>query len=993
MLKKQIATTGIITLAALSIAVVRPAMAQTAIIENKTSKATIYHDAGEGNPVELAAKELQSHLQQMTGVTVPISTDASKLKGYVIYLGDTAFARKNGIQTKTLPHDGYRILSNKQWMIIAGRDYSGPPLTGFDNPFRINETFNTKLGIGVFGDAGTLSGVYQFLERYGVRWYMPGKLGTVVPRTSKVVVPALNLTKSPFYEYRYAYYAFPDRSDDQTLWYRRSGYGAPVPVQIQHSFGRWFHKYKDTHPEYFALIGGKRDYTTLSTILGPGGYNLTDKGLIQRAVDTAIQYFDENPGQMLFPLAPEDGMQLISEDPESQSYLDPNDPHDGKFSNYVWTFVNKVAIEVAKKYPDKYIGCFAYERYSLPPSRIEKLSPNVAVMITKFRAMYPDPQRKANTEKKIIAWSRKAATIYTWEYYCNPLFNPGWQGYPMFFTKILQDDLKFQKGISKGEFIEAESWLPEQYSTAPEKILMSYPGLDHLLLYINARLLWNPDLDLQALLSEYYKKFYGPAEAPMRGFWQLIEANWMKKGWQNSPTEVYDPATVNKLIDFIKDAQSKTAPGSDYRARVDLISSEFQPGAEIAQRLAKLSATSAEVTRLSNQIGTPGSRMDLGSAPVQQLLDRSFLPATPATNARFGWDQRNLYVEMSLHEPAMNKLQALAKERDSGAPAIWEDDAVEIFISPDAANPHKAFQYIINSNGTLFDGKYAGKDSMLNRDWNGDARVVVKKEAARWIVQLSVPWTELGVKPAPGLKLKANFYRNRRAGGAVEQSSWAPLVEGNFYSPERFGTLTLGETVAPAVATLPAIIRPATSADYGSGPTLKGYYNDGGHPNVGVFAGHPNTLARGDRVLARFDLRPLLENADKVQKVELLTYIDYVVGALYTRELEIDHFNSALPVLSNEGISSLLVESAGRVMASKKTTVPATLAAKTAPVPLRIDVTNLVKADLASGHVSTTFRWRDVLAEKEGNPNIQPVGVNLSTGAETVPALAITYSN
>ena len=45
-------------------------------------------------------------------------------------------------------------------------------------------------------------------------------------------------------------------------------------------------------------------------------------------------------------------------------------------------------------------------------------------------------------------------------------------------------------------------------------------------LHLRGQLLWNPDADLDALLSEFYPTFYGPAAAPMRGFWEAIFRAW-----------------------------------------------------------------------------------------------------------------------------------------------------------------------------------------------------------------------------------------------------------------------------------------------------------------------------------------------------------------------------------------------------------------------------------------------------------------------------------
>ncbi len=85
----------------------------------------------------------------------------------------------------------------------------------------------------------------------------------------------------------------------------------------------------------------------------------------------------------------------------------------------------------------------------------------------------------------------KAKLIYCWEYYCDILMNPGWRGYPSFYPALVQQDLRALKGITRGEFIEAESWTTDQYAR-PLEIRINYPGLQHPLLYVTARLLWEP---------------------------------------------------------------------------------------------------------------------------------------------------------------------------------------------------------------------------------------------------------------------------------------------------------------------------------------------------------------------------------------------------------------------------------------------------------------------------------------------------------------------
>src|SRR5205085_169015 len=51
--------------------------------------------------------------------------------------------------------------------------------------------------------------------------------------------------------------------------------------------------------------------------------------------------------------------------------------------------------------------------------------------------------------------------------------------------------------------------------------------------YVAARLLWNPDEDVDRLLREFYRDFYGPASAPMRRYWERWEQAMASFGAQS----------------------------------------------------------------------------------------------------------------------------------------------------------------------------------------------------------------------------------------------------------------------------------------------------------------------------------------------------------------------------------------------------------------------------------------------------------------------------
>jgi len=438
------------------------------------------------------------------------------------------------------------------------------------------------LKLAAFGEAGTLYGVYEFLRSTcNIRWYMPGELGMVAPKKNSLNVEDLNIVKSPHFEYRYAWFTSFEKQPDDAKWFRPVGFGGVAPVRIMHSFSK-FLQFKDTHPEYFALIDGKRDFTNLSTHYPEGNLCLSNPAVKQEWVKYICKFFDDNPAKKVYGVVPSDGMKRICECPQCHAQLNRDSGEAGLFSNYIWGFVDQVAIEVAKKHPDKYVGCIAYEKYTAPPTNIERLSPNVAVMICKTRSKYFDSNLRAEQYKYIKTWSKKTDNLYFWEYYLQCW--PPWRNLPTPFPHIISDDLKALKKISKGEFIEAESW----WGGSSHPIRMDLPGMQHINLYVTARLFWDVNLDVDVLLAEYFKLFYGPAADPMKKFWDAAESYWMQQDDVKSKlavvnentdsAKVFTPERIKLLTQLLEHAKKITANDSIYRKRVDLIDQEFIRG-------------------------------------------------------------------------------------------------------------------------------------------------------------------------------------------------------------------------------------------------------------------------------------------------------------------------------------------------------------------------------------------------------------------------------
>ena len=132
--------------------------------------------------VMFAVEELTNFLAQALGAPVPVADSATPGKK-AIFLGDSEEARKAGIDVSAMKRDAFAIVAEPNRVLIAGRD----------DPKEDTHKAVYSKHTGVWAqlhEHATLFGVYEFLERYvGVRMYFPGELGTIVPRTARIVVP------------------------------------------------------------------------------------------------------------------------------------------------------------------------------------------------------------------------------------------------------------------------------------------------------------------------------------------------------------------------------------------------------------------------------------------------------------------------------------------------------------------------------------------------------------------------------------------------------------------------------------------------------------------------------------------------------------------------------------------------------------------------------------------------------------------------------------
>ncbi len=154
------------------------------------------------------------------------------------------------------------------------------------------------------------------------------------------------------------------------------------------------------------------------------------------------------------------------------------------------------------------------------------------------------------------------------------------------------------------------------------------------------------------------------------------------------------------------------------------------------------------------------------------------------------WDVSNLYLAFDV---ASSKLRAEVREHDGDK--LWEDDGVEFLIDANLDRTKQFlpddFSYHINILNAVYDdrGTPSGEP---DPKWNGAARhTVTTLDDYHYIVEVAVPWSEIGIQPKVGTRLGIDFCVNGKdpVTGEYDYFDWCGLKV--FHDPSGFGELVL----------------------------------------------------------------------------------------------------------------------------------------------------------------------------------------------------------
>ena len=371
--------------------------------------------------------------------------------------------------------------------------------------------------------------VWDLLYRLGHRQFFPGETWEVIPRTDGIVLD-LNLKVSPDYKFRRIWYGFGTWGYNKQPWEdwcHKNRLGGSLRVQSGHSYGGIISANKkqfDAHPEFYALIDGKR------AVKSQGKFCISNASLRQLVVEHAKRHFLRNPQADCISMDPSDGGGWCECE------------HCGKIgsqSDQALLLANQVADTVKPKF----VGMYAYSYHSPPPSLTVR--PNVCI-----NAATAFIKGGLTIDEIVSGWSKKGAKIGIREYYSVNTWD------------------RDMPGAARGSNLDYLSQTLPHFHRQGARFLNSESsdnwGCNGLGYYFAARTMF--DLDevkrRDSIVEDFLQKAFGPAVKPMREFYNLIE------GSNKSSKLVYEDL-LGRMYRSLAAARQLTKSDSKERRRID----------------------------------------------------------------------------------------------------------------------------------------------------------------------------------------------------------------------------------------------------------------------------------------------------------------------------------------------------------------------------------------------------------------------------------------
>ena len=432
------------------------------------------------SPVFFAAKELRYYFNRMSCASFAITTVGQAENAVELSLATGEDAERLGVE-------GFKVTSTKDGVQIIG------------------------------GSRGVVYGAYELLERMGCRFFTCD--AEKIPTSPHLETPIFETEQKPVLEYREHNYVDGVKNPKFAVKCRLNGFHHHIPehmggcisyVWYVHTFQKMISakEYGESHPEYFALVDGKRNLDDRRTQLC-----LSNPEVFDLCLESVRKALLENPAS-----------KISSNDSKNHCMCEncqKLDLEEGSPAGTLLNFVNRIAEKLEPEFPDVVFDTLAYQ-YTRPAPKKAKNRKNVCVRLCSIECCFAHPFETCNDDTRGVLrpdgsrssfisdleeWGKRCDRMYIWDYttgFSNyPSPHPNW--------RVLQPNLKSMiKNNVKGVFEQANG--------------ASRGGVDfnELRMYLISKLLWNPDCDVSAHRREFMEYYYGAAADALNEYLDLV---------------------------------------------------------------------------------------------------------------------------------------------------------------------------------------------------------------------------------------------------------------------------------------------------------------------------------------------------------------------------------------------------------------------------------------------------------------------------------------
>ena len=743
-------------------------------------------------PVRYGAWELVRYLKKISGAEFRIVNSPDGKSGSICIgtLADAELVKRAKVSPDAFKDEGFAVVGAGKDVYVIGQ-----------NP------------------RGALYGCYHILKKHaGMRWLVPGDEGEYfepkknisVPEGTDLQNPALRMRKTHANELTAFLWLARNNMQAETMTWSfidpktgkrtraadeldslavtGAAYGGHIMSYLM-AGGSWqkaeLEKLYQAHPEFFPLINGQR------VLSARGGLNpnpcVSNPGLLDLLADSLYKNTRGKYGaQHYIVLANNDSMVWCEcgnckklDNPEKVGTK-------GARSDRYWYMVNEVAKRVWKKDPAVKICGQAYQDFWYPPTRI-RIDPRIRVMISYnnqcWRHSLTDPKCSVNRELCNIlkAWEKTGHPFVVNRDEIGAYDGDGSPGFSYLPSeKVLFDNFKSygELGLS-GSLFCVNSPYPATLDFLKKrgpfygKNLFWYAMWQ--ICYLSSLYMWDPDFDFEKEYETITALYYGKAWAGgFREFRTLLTKYFTETpgcmGWGlGAPLgrSLDQAGSEEKLLALLDKAIAAAKTDPDPRVLKHVLrDKEIFFATWIPARRTYLE----NFKELTAYRRTAPIKIDgVLNEPDWKNADAlsGFKPGgrTPKTakiqpsSVRVVYDTDTLYIAVECMEPHPERIVAGKKvaRDDSG----WTDlgNSVEFFYNyPDMAERY--YHLAVNSNGQVIDALHG--PGSRDAAFTTGAKIATRILKDRWIMEIAIPASEIGMKCYDGSTWKLNVARQRK---------------------------------------------------------------------------------------------------------------------------------------------------------------------------------------------------------------------------------------